>query len=82
MSLRVHLWAGLKRLTGGEEVVEVEAATIGQMLDALAEKHPGLAPVLKEGVSVAIDGEIVNGARHRALDEGVEIYLMQRIKGG
>jgi molybdopterin converting factor small subunit len=79
--LRVHLWAGLRRFTGGEEVVEVEAATIGQMLTALGQAHPGLAPILATGVSVVVDGEMMS-SRHGPLTAANEIYLIQRVKGG
>lgn len=78
----VHLWAGLRRLTDGAEVVTVEAGTIGEMLDAVVEKHPGVKPILDAGVSVALNGEIFNGARHRPIETGDEVFLMQRMKGG
>lgn len=78
----VNLWSGLRRLTDGAEVVTVEASTIGEMLDALIEAHPALEPLLKAGVSVAVNGEIYNGARHRPIEAGDEIFLMQRMKGG
>lgn len=80
--LKVHLWAGLRRFTGGAEVVEVEADTIGQMLTALTDTYPGLGPLLKDGVSVAVDGEIVTGGRHRQVSAENEIFLMQRLRGG
>ncbi len=51
---RVHLWASLRRFAEGQEVVEVEAATVGQMLDALERAHPGLGPAIKAGLSVAV----------------------------
>lgn len=79
--VEVHLWSGLRRLTGGEIVVPVEAASVGEMLAALEARHPGLAPVIAAGVSVAIDGEIVAG-RNVAIPPGAEVYLMQRLKGG
>ncbi|OIP87569.1 MAG: hypothetical protein AUK37_01190 [Rhodobacterales bacterium CG2_30_65_12] len=79
--VEVHLWSGLKRLTDGEITVAVEAATVGEMLDALTRAHPGLAPVIEVGVSAAIDGEIVNG-RHVAIPPGAEVFLLQRLKGG
>ncbi|NBT33875.1 MAG: hypothetical protein EBT13_18760 [Rhodobacteraceae bacterium] len=82
MAVEVHLWSGLRRLTDGAEVVTVEAATVGEMLDALATAHPGLKPIIDGGVSVAIDGELLTGGRHRAIAPGAEIYLMQRLKGG
>lgn len=79
--VEVHLWSGLRRLTDGAEVVPVEASTVGEMLDALKTAHPGLGPVLEAGVSVVIDGEMVNG-RFAPVIKGQEIYLMQRLKGG
>ena len=82
MAVEVHLWSGLRPLTDGAEVVTVEAATVGEMLDALAITHPGLKPIIDGGVSVAIDGELLTGGRHRAIAPGAEIYLMQRLKGG
>jgi len=80
--VEVHLWSGLRRFTDGVTVVSVEAATVGQMLDALVRAHPGLEPVIEAGVSVAIDGEVVTDGLHRAVGPDSEIYLMQRIKGG
>ncbi|MGG7567767.1 MoaD/ThiS family protein [Rhodovulum sp. DZ06] len=80
--IEVNLWSGLRRLTDGAEVVEVEADTIGGMLDAVVAKHPGLGPVFEAGVSVALDGEIVNGSRHMPVPEGAEVFLLQKMKGG
>jgi sulfur-carrier protein len=79
--VKAHLWSGLRRLTGGVEVVEVEARTIREMLDALVAAHPALKPVIAAGVSVAIDGAIVPNLHH-TLVAGDDVFLMQRIKGG
>ncbi len=78
----VHLWAGLRHLTDGVDLVTLEARTIGEMLDALEAAHPELASILAAGVSVAIDGEIINGSRHRELEPGCEVFLMQKMRGG
>ncbi|PHP65363.1 hypothetical protein CSC94_19770 [Zhengella mangrovi] len=78
----VHLWSGLRRLTGGAEVVSVEATTVGQMLDALVAVHPGLAPIIAGGVAVAIDGEITTGGRHLPVSDANEIHLLQQMRGG
>ena len=78
----VNLWSGLRRFTDGVEVVEVEARTVGQALDALVAAHPGLAPVIAGGVSVAVDGEVVTGGRHTPVAPDSEVFLMQQIKGG
>ncbi|MYF90456.1 MAG: MoaD/ThiS family protein, partial [Boseongicola sp. SB0676_bin_33] len=39
----VHLWSGLRGLADGRETVEVRAAPVGQMLDALVAEIPALA---------------------------------------
>ena len=80
--VEVNLWSALRRFTDGAEKVEVEAATIGEMLDALVTAHPGLGPVIQAGVSVVVDGEIHTGGRFEPIAPDSEIYLMQRLKGG
>ena len=62
-------------------MVQVQAETVGQMLDGLVAAHPGLAPVIAAGVSVTIDG-VLTASRFSAVSEANEIYLIQRIKGG
>jgi molybdopterin converting factor small subunit len=79
---RVHLWASLRRFAEGQEVVEVDAATVGQMLDALEKAHPGLGPAIKAGLSVAVDGEVIANNRSAPVAPGSEVYLLQRLKGG
>jgi sulfur-carrier protein len=79
--VQVHLWAGLRRFTDGAEVVEVQAATVGQMLTALAQANPGLAPLLDGGVSVVIDGTMVS-SRLIPITAENEVFLIQRVKGG
>lgn len=79
--VEVRLWSGLRRLTDGAETVSVEAETVGQMLAALVRQHPGLDPVIKAGVSVAINGDMAAG-NHSDIPPGAEVVLLQRIKGG
>ena len=78
----VDLWAGLRALTDGAETVEVEAATIGQMLYALAKAYPALEDYLEDNVSVSVDGRIMATDLTHPLTETSEIYLMQRLRGG
>lgn len=80
--ITVHLWSGLRRICGGAEAVTVQAATVGQMFDALVATHPGLEPFIKAGVSVVIDGEVTVGGRNLPVRPENEIYLIQRVKGG
>ena len=80
--VEVHLWSGLRPLVGGRDRVEVEARTIGEMLNRLEAEYPGLGPVIDAGVSVAIDGRIIASSQTEAVGPENEIYLMQRLRGG
>ena len=53
----------------------------GLMLDALVAAHPTLAPTLKAGVSISLNG-VIEPNLSTAIPDGAEIYLIQRIKGG
>ncbi len=80
--VKIHLWSGLRAFTGGEDVVEVEAATIGELLNGLVARHPGLEDIVESGVSVAIDGKVIASGLSEAVAPENEIWLMQRLKGG
>ncbi|MFC3614456.1 MoaD/ThiS family protein [Lutimaribacter marinistellae] len=80
--VEVHLWSGLRRFAEGREAVEVEAATVGQMLDALKRDYPGLAEPIEAGVSVSVDGRIIASDLTEPVASDSEVYLMQRLRGG
>lgn len=80
--VKVHLWAGLRSLAGGQEIVEVSASNIGQMLDAIGAEHPALEDYLEDNVSVSVDGRIMATDLTHPLTEESEIYIIQRLRGG
>ncbi len=80
--VEVHLWSGLRSLTGGQQVVEVEAKTTGELLRELVRVHPQLQGPIDAGVSIAIDGRVIASGLVEPIPEGSEVYLMQRLRGG
>ena len=80
--VEVNLWSGLRRFADGNEVVEVDAKTVAEVLKKLVEAHPGLDPVIKAGVSVAVDGEIVQRALNHPIQPDSEVFLLQQFRGG
>ncbi|QJF51154.1 MoaD/ThiS family protein [Roseobacter ponti] len=80
--VRVKLWGSLRSMADGEEFVEVEATNFKQLLDALAEKHPGLAPQIRRGVSLSLDGVIYRDAWFTPVSAENEIVLMPYMVGG
>ena len=80
--VEVHLWSGLRSLTGGSAIVEVEAKTTGELLRALVRAYPQLQAPIDAGVSIAIDGRVIATGLTEPIPEGSEVYLMQRLRGG
>ncbi len=79
--VEINLWSGLRRFADDQMVISVQGGNVREILDALVKAHPALTPVIKAGVSVSVNGQIVTDLNSvvRADDE---IYLIQRIKGG
>jgi molybdopterin synthase sulfur carrier subunit len=78
----VHLSGTLKQLAGGVSEVEVDAQNVRQLLRALSERHPQLAPHLEDGYAIAIDGEIFQDAWFAPIRPDSEVHLVPAIRGG
>ena len=78
----VTLWGSLRRFTGGEGQVEVEARNFKELLDRLAETYPGLKPQIDRGVSLALDGRIYREAWFTEIRPDSEVVLMPYMTGG
>ena len=79
---RVILSGTLKDLAGGDSEVELEARDVRQLLRALGERYPELAPHLEEGYAIAIDGEIFQDAWFAPIGPDSEVHLVPAIRGG
>ncbi len=79
---RVVLVGNLKRYTGGETELELEAGTVRQLFRELGERYPKLKPHLEAGVAVAIDGQIYQDAWLEPIPSESEVHLLPQIAGG
>jgi molybdopterin converting factor small subunit len=80
--VRVVLWGSLKSAAGGRSEIEVTASNVRELLSRLGEMHPELEPVLEQGVSVSIDGQIYRDAWFQPVTDESEVYLLPRMAGG
>ena len=80
--VKVKLWGSLRSFADGQDIVEVEASNFKELLDQLSLKHPGLAPQIKRGVSMALDGVIYREAWFTKISDENEIVLMPYMVGG
>ncbi|WP_413717367.1 MoaD/ThiS family protein [Silicimonas sp. MF1-12-2] len=80
--VRVKLWGSLRSLAGDREVLEVEARTLKEAIDAILEEVPALEPQIKRGISFSVDGLIYRDSWFVPIDEAKEIVMMPRMVGG
>jgi len=79
---RVHLSGEFRRLAGGLTVVEVDADTVAELVDALSDRFPDLGRRLDEGMAVALDGEVVPNADYEPVTTDSEVHFLPSIGGG
>lgn len=71
-----------RQFTGGVAEFDVEADTVGRMIQALDRRFPGLGDHIDRRMAIAVDGEIFQDAGTVALTPASEVYLIPRIGGG
>ncbi len=76
------LSGNLRKYTGGETEVELEAGNVRQLFRVLGERYPDLKPHLEAGLAVAIDGQIYQDAWLEPIPPDAEVHLLPQIAGG
>ncbi len=84
----VWIPALLQGFTGGAEKVMVSGATIGEIIDHLEARFPGVKERLVEGkairphIAVAIDGDVSPEGMEQDVQESSEIHFIPALSGG
>jgi len=78
----VTLIGNLAQFTGGVTAVDVEARSINQLFRELSDRFPELAPHLREGLAVAIDGQIYQDDLLTEIGPESEVHILPQIAGG
>lgn len=90
MAVTVKIPAQLKEAAGGETEVEVDGATVGEVLDAVFERHGDLRERITEDgdlrrfVNVYVSGEDIRfqDGLDTAVDDGAEVTILPAVAGG
>ena len=91
MSKKVRIPTPLRKLTNNEELVEIDAATIGDAIKELQSRFPGIGERLvdekgevRRFVNVYVNEEDIRFLKNRetALKDGDEISIIPAIAGG
>ena len=72
----------LAQLTGGVAEFQLSATSVKQLFQELTELHPAIGPHLRDGVAVAIDGQIYQDALFQPIGPDSEVFLLPQIAGG
>ena len=80
--VHVTLTGNLVLVTGGVAKIEVEASNIRQLFKALEAQFPDLEPHLKDGVAVAVDGQIFQDTWFEPIADGSDVHVLPAIAGG
>ena len=85
---RVFIPTLLRQVTGGRAEVEVEGATVRQLIANIEAQYPGFQERLLENgrlrpsVSIAIDDEITPLGLAEAVAPSSEVHFLTAIRGG
>jgi molybdopterin synthase sulfur carrier subunit len=91
MPIQVRIPEVLRKLTGGSDMVSVEAKTVGEMLDALDQKHPGIKErvcddkgAVKRFINVFVNEEDIRFQDNlqTPLPDGADVSILPAIAGG
>jgi sulfur-carrier protein len=78
----------LRDLTGGEDSIELTAADVGGLVDALDLRFPGVksrlcqGDQLRPGLAVAVDTKLARLGLSEPLSEESEVFFLPAIGGG
>ena len=85
---RAFIPALLRSLCGGVDCVDIDAADVRQVIDALEEQFPGLRDrlcdggELKPGLTVAVDGHVSSVGLLQKVRPDSEVHFLPAIGGG
>ena len=80
--MQVSLNGALRSAAGGMGSVDIEAATVRELITKLVERFPDMAGEVDKGIAVAIDGVIYRDDWTQPIPVNAEVFLMPRIAGG
>jgi sulfur-carrier protein len=91
MAVKVKIPTQLRAAAGGESELEVDGGTVGEVLDALFDRHGELRDRLSDGdgglrrfVNVYVDGEDIRftDGLDTTVSDGDEVQILPAVAGG
>ncbi|MGI9513246.1 MAG: MoaD/ThiS family protein [Anderseniella sp.] len=80
--VKVQVWGSLKPALEGADEIELEAASIREVLDQLSHQFPAMKQAITRGVSVSVDGRMYANAIMVPLRPDSEVFVLPKLVGG
>ncbi len=80
--LEVQVSGTLRDAVNGAASIQIEAATIRELMNHLLEHYPDMHARIDEGVAVSINGNIFRDNWNEPIPADAEVFLMPRLAGG
>jgi molybdopterin converting factor small subunit len=78
----VILTGNLRALAGDAAEIEIDAANVRELLRALEPRVPGIGKQVEDGLSIAIDGDIIQDPLLEPIGPDSEIHFLPPVQGG
>lgn len=85
---RAHIPHPLRKLTGGQAVVDIQARTVGEAIEELETRFPGIRDRLcdgdrvRPGLNIAVGSDITGATLLHPLTKDDELHFLQAVGGG
>ena len=85
---KVFIPPSMRALTGNEGIVDVDGATLGQVLEHLEQRYPGIKEricqgnSIRPGLAVAVADSIATLGLFQPTDADTEIHFLPAVGGG
>ena len=78
----IQIFGSLRDLFDGQESIELDVRNLRDLLTQLPQLYPDCEEEIEAGVSVSIDGKIINDDWFRPIRADSEVVVLPRIVGG
>jgi len=80
--VKVQVWGSLKSALEGADEVELQAASIREVLDQLSAAYPAMKQAIDRGVSVSVDVRMYANSIMVPLQPDSEVFVLPKLVGG
>ncbi len=72
----------MRRLVAGASEIEVDATDVRELMRLLEDRFPGISRKLATGISIAIDGDIIQDPLLEPIGPDSEVHFLPAVQGG